>query len=274
MKALQHQWKVFCSAVMFLTRIPVPNYEPYNPVWLQQSPRYFTWVGFIIGALSAMFALLFMPLNSVYLVAIAYTISSVLITGAFHEDGFADMCDAFGGGYTIERKLTIMKDSRIGTYGALGLLLMVVFKIVLVAMAIEKLEKLWKFNILSIETNHYFGFVFLTVVAHAFSRLAPLAVMTFLPYVADIDASKSKPMATQILEPIVFLIAIIPIVFLLLILPLFLVFAFAAIIIVTGYMVWLCKKHIGGYTGDCLGATQQIAEVFIYLFFLIYLKVI
>lgn len=274
MKILQHQWKVFCSAVMFLTRIPVPNYEPYNPKWLQQSPRYFTYVGAVVGLLSGIVCIACFLIGNVYLAAIAYTISSILITGAFHEDGFADMCDAFGGGYTIEKKLTIMKDSRLGTYGALGLFLIVILKIFLVAEILNNYLALAHIFNLNITAYKLFCFLPIAVLVHTISRFAPLLIMQNLKYVADVDASKSKPMANQKLPIKSLIIAILPGILFAFILPQFTIIALAGTLIASLYMAWLCKKHLGGYTGDCLGATQQLTEITIYLQLVILLNTI
>jgi adenosylcobinamide-GDP ribazoletransferase len=193
---------------MFLTRLPVPNFTPYNPNWLQQAPKYFTWVGALVGALSALIIYANLLGFNNYLIAIVYTIISILITGAFHEDGFADMCDAFGGGYTIEKKLTIMKDSRLGTYGSLGLLLIVVLKIFLIETILSKILtnsigfKIYNSNLL---------FMLLASFTHSLSRYMPLLIMQLLPYVADLDVAKSKPIANSKLKVSYFIIALLPI---------------------------------------------------------------
>ena len=107
---------------MFLTRIRVPKNIDHSPEYLQQAPRYFPVVGWIVGALSALVFLIFSRYISTDIGILAAMITGILVTGAFHEDGFADVCDGFGGGWTREKILLIMKDSRIGAYGAIGLI--------------------------------------------------------------------------------------------------------------------------------------------------------
>ena len=91
---------------------------------MQQAPRYFPLVGWIVAALSALFYLVFSRFISSDPGILAAIVTGVLTTGAFHEDGFADVCDGFGGGWTKEKILLIMKDSRIGAFGAIGLILL------------------------------------------------------------------------------------------------------------------------------------------------------
>ena len=113
---------------MFFTRIPVPASLPYSSQLLNQALRFFPLVGMLVGILGAgvlWLALLVFPPPLALLVSMGATI---LITGAFHEDGFADFCDGYGGGMSAERILEIMKDSRLGTYGTIGLLAMLAAK--------------------------------------------------------------------------------------------------------------------------------------------------
>ena len=120
---------LFWSAVMFYTRIPTPKDLPYSQVHLNRSRKYFPLIGIIIGlifaGIYAISVLILSPTISVLLAMCA----SVLATGAFHEDGFADTCDGFGGGWSTEQVLTIMKDSRVGTYATVGLYFMFSLKV-------------------------------------------------------------------------------------------------------------------------------------------------
>src|SRR6201985_2249913 len=119
---MKKQGRIFLTAVMFLTRIRVPRTIDHSPEYLQQAPRYFPVVGWIVGAFSALSFLVFSRYISTDLGILASMITGILLTGAFHEDGFADVCDGLGGGWTKEKILMIMKDSRIGAFGAIGLL--------------------------------------------------------------------------------------------------------------------------------------------------------
>src|SRR5882724_4395211 len=107
---------------MFLTRIRVPATIDHRPEYLQKSPRYFPLIGWIVGGISILVFLAFNKFFSENIALLASMIAGILTTGAFHEDGFADTCDGFGGGWTKEKILLIMKDSRLGTYGVIGLI--------------------------------------------------------------------------------------------------------------------------------------------------------
>lgn len=241
---------IVITAFMFFTRLPMPTITNYNPVYLQKSSKYFSWVGLFVGftaCLPLFFLKDFFGWNITILLSMATTI---LVTGAFHEDGFADCCDAFGGGWDKPKILTIMKDSRLGTYGVIGLIgvLSVKFSLLLFLAQLLETKKL----------------MLLLLIAHSFSRLAAVFMMHFLPYVQDIDASKAKPLANQKLnfwQIVIAIIApVIPFLFLnhyfaLIVLPIFPLFLY-----IKNYF----NKWIGGYTGDCLGATQQIFELVFY----------
>jgi adenosylcobinamide-GDP ribazoletransferase len=179
--------------------------------------------------------------------------ATVLLTGAFHEDGFADMCDAFGGGWTIEKKLSIMKDSRIGTYGSVGLIFILSAKFML----------LYEINPVKLPLVLIFG--------HTVSRIVPVWLIYTLPYVQDIDVSKSKPIGHKNKLYELFLacgIAVLPF----LIFKVKFAFIIVFLILFTLYFKYYLKKQIGGYTGDCLGASQQLGEIIIYIAFLVIWK--
>ena len=129
--------QLFLAAVMFYTRIPVSQNVGYSEVSLQKSIRYFPLIGWIVGGLSALLflGLSLLPLPTTVVVLLSM-VASIWVTGAFHEDGFADVCDGFGGGWTKEKILAIMKDSRLGTYGAIGLFLLLLCPFFATAMAL------------------------------------------------------------------------------------------------------------------------------------------
>ena len=120
--SLKQELNLFYLALSFFTRIPVPKTLDYSDELLNRASRYFSLVGAVLAVLLTLVYLVatqfFSPAVAVLLVMLA----SLLLTGAFHEDGFADVCDGFGGGWTKERILTIMKDSRLGTFGVIGLI--------------------------------------------------------------------------------------------------------------------------------------------------------
>ena len=119
---MKKEARIFLTAVMFLTRLPVPRTVDHSPEYMRPAPRYFPAVGWIVGGIASLFYFLFSRYISADIGILASMIATLLVTGAFHEDGFADVCDGFGGGWTKEKILLIMKDSRIGAFGAIGLI--------------------------------------------------------------------------------------------------------------------------------------------------------
>lgn len=168
---------------MFFTRIPVPANIDHNNDMLQQSARYFSWVGIVVGTISAAIFYLALKIFSPSLAIVFSMLASIWTTGAFHEDGFADCCDAFGGGWTKEKILLIMKDSRLGTFGVVGLIAILGVKFIALQDLCKQLPA---------------GQVFMVIIAaHSFSRLMAVSIMQQYAYVQDIDASKSKPLANR-----------------------------------------------------------------------------
>lgn len=249
---MQKQLHIFLNAIMFYTRIPVPKNLPYSDEILNRSTRYFPLIGWIVGGIGAavFYGLQFvLPLELSILLSM---LTTIFVTGAFHEDGFADFCDGFGGGYTRERILTIMKDSRIGTYGSVGLIGMLAVKFgSLHAIAPERIP-----------------LVILT--GHAVSRLMPILIIYTSEYSRDDATSKSKPIGKKG-KGIDFVLAFFFGLAFLAFLPLTYSLAILPVLVITTFVFksYITRK-IGGYTGDCLGALQQIAEVKFYLGFVIY----
>lgn len=249
---LKKEINIFFTAIMFYTRIPVPANTGFSNDALNMSTRYFPLVGIIVGSIGAAIFWLLAFILPFYVAIILSMAATIFITGAFHEDGFSDFCDGFGGGYTPERILEIMKDSRIGTYGAIGLFLMLITKFVCIS------------NIPIIDIP------IILIGGHAFSRFIPVCLMYSSDYVRQDTLSKSKPIG-QKGSAITFLVAaffgVVALVFipwkaitLIAVMSLFLFIIFR----------WYTKRKIGGYTGDVLGALQQLAEITFYLGFLIY----
>lgn len=136
---MKEQFKVFLTAVMFYTRIPCPTWVDHSAEYINKSTRYFPLIGWIVGGFFgvSLFVLnIFFDLQIALVLAIVF---SVLLTGAFHEDGFADVCDGFGGGWTKDKILTIMKDSSIGVYGAIGLIGILATKYLTIALVAQKI---------------------------------------------------------------------------------------------------------------------------------------
>ena len=281
MTRLRELWQEWLSAVMFYTRLPVSGLVHHTPERLQRSRKFFPWVGVLVGFLVTLFLLCALLILPVLPSVIASLAISMLITGAFHEDGFADVCDGFGGGWTKERILEIMKDSRVGVFGAAGLFIILTLKISLIVSLVEAFFPCDSFFVSSL------SLLFIFVFSHSFSRFCASLVVELSDYVQDTDASKSKPIATSRMSWRSHFLGLFPLLLLSFlffpflfhlpiyksILPIDWVNAVALSLILSLTSMFVLKsffeKHIGGYTGDCLGAIQQVAEVMIYLSFLI-----
>jgi adenosylcobinamide-GDP ribazoletransferase len=251
---LKNELKIFFTAVMFYTRIPCPKWVDHSSDYLNKSTRYFPLIGWIVG--SFCFAVYY---ASQYLFPVEISIilsmtAGILLTGAFHEDGFADVCDGFGGGWTKQKILAIMKDSCTGAYGVIGLTLLFVLKFYAL------------FHVVTFSGSGI-NVLLLFITAHASSRFAAISMVFNQEYVRDDDTSKSKPVAQnytwkEVLGSLFF--GLIPMIFLLFRLYQ-VVYAVIPVILIRFFLVRYFKKWIGGYTGDCLGATQQVCEVVFYL---------
>ena len=245
------QLRLFFIALQFFTRIPIPRWVGFDPAWLHQASRYFPAVGWVVAlvtaAVYALATLLWPPAVAVVL----STVAGIWLTGAFHEDGFADVCDGFGGGMTAERVLEIMKDSRVGAYGAIGIMLMLLCKITL---------------LLSLPASYVIPALF---IAHPLSRLASCSLIWCLDY-ARLEG-KAKPLA-QHMSNAEWLIGIVTValpvagILYFSVIPLTSFFSGLSLLILASW--WLARlfvRRIGGYTGDCLGTVQQLSEVAFYL---------
>jgi adenosylcobinamide-GDP ribazoletransferase len=245
------QVRLFFIALQFFTRLPIPSWVGFEASWLQHASRYFPLVGCVVAAIAAAVyfaAALVLPAP---VAAVLSTAASIYLTGAFHEDGFADTCDGIGGGMTRERVLEIMKDSRVGAYGAIGIVCMLATKLTALAMLPPRLAV---------------GTLFL---AHPLSRLAASSLIWKLDYVRG--EGKAKPLAQQMTNAeftIAALTALLPAPVLLAIGWIAPDAVLAAVLAALLAAVWLGRKlqqRLGGYTGDCLGAVQQVAEALIYV---------
>ena len=243
-KLFTQQFELLLIAIGFFTRIPIPNTLDFSQQKLNQASRYFSLVGWLVGGLCALcfWLLSFMlPTNIAILGSMLF---SVLLTGCFHEDGLADTCDGFGGGWQKQQKLSIMKDSRLGTYGAVAIWMVLTVKY----MSLVQIE--------SVVTS--------LLVAHVLSRALATAMIYNLPYVSDEKTSKVKPLAELLTAKelgINLLVASLSLIFVSEITLLLL----AVLVAVYFVLRKLYLKQIGGFTGDTLGAAQQISEVVIYL---------
>jgi adenosylcobinamide-GDP ribazoletransferase len=245
----RHEWRLLCVALQYFTRLPAPNFAVFDPAWLSQSVRYFPLVGAIVGTIGASVLWLCaqaLPMPIAALLALAATVA---ITGAFHEDGLADSFDALGGHVSRERALAIMRDSRIGTYGAaaLGLALLLRWQATAALPLLPAMAAL--------------------VCAHAAARAGAASLMATLTYVRLEDDAKAKPVAqdlgfANLLATIcvgALPTAICSAVFPALILPLGA--GIAAIAVVRIICANWFQRRLDGYTGDTLGCCEQLGEI-------------
>ncbi|AOP36178.1 adenosylcobinamide-GDP ribazoletransferase [Leptospira tipperaryensis] len=245
---------------MFNTRLPVPPFYVYSEASVARSSRYFPFIGWVVSAGASFSSYGLAQVLPIEIAILLGMIVSVLITGGFHEDGLADVCDAFGGGWSKEKILEIMKDSRIGTFGSIGLILALGLKFFL-------LVELFKLSPWIFLLTSWF--------AHSASRWSALVLMTLIPYARDNDLSKSKPIVKKLFVsdfiistffgcfPAFYFVQKYPDQ----ILHVALGFGFSFLMIT--YLRSYFKKWIEGFTGDCLGFTQQVTELLFYLGILI-----
>jgi len=250
---IQKEYNIFLTALIFFTRIPV-RLKEYREEWLNSSTKYISVVGWIVGGLGGGVFLLahwLLPLSLAVIISIIFTI---WLTGAFHEDGFADVCDGLGGGYSKEQILTIMKDSRTGAYGVIGMILILLTKY----LALRAISP---------------GMIpFILIGGHTLSRMMIPVLIRFAHYTRDADTSKVKPVGKKISAgELIFAIFTGLVVFLLLPSWLF-VIILPVLILVTLLFRRMLVRQIGGYTGDTLGALQQIGEIVFYLCYLAIVK--
>lgn len=253
---MKTQLQLFLNAIFFFTRIPCYKWTDTQKKYADKSITYFSLVGIIVGCFGALIyygAQFILPIPIAIILSI---VATIYLTGAFHEDGFADVCDGFGGGWTKEKILLIMKDSRLGTYGVIGLIFILTLK----------------YSSLATINSE---FIPLTIIAgHSISRCAAASLVFTHPYVSNSENNKSGEKASNmtismLLTNITFGIA-----------PLFLFetpWVFITLIpvyLAKLFLGYKFKKWIGGQTGDCAGATQQLCEIIFYLSLLIVWKFI
>lgn len=260
-----YEIRLLLTAVMFYTRIPVPKWVGYSPEQLNASTRYFPLIGWLVGAVTAFTAWGAMwVFNSAAIAAVLALVIGVLLTGAFHEDGFADVCDGFGGGLTRERTLEIMKDSRVGAYGVIGTVLMFALKIAILVALIQYAPRVS-------------DVVAPVILAHVTSRWAVTWVIFRYEYARDDLTSKVKPIGRS-MSVGGFLVGTLWMVLAVGLYVLtywsFSLWAwYVAASVLAVIVAWLAvlpmgrwfKRRLGGYTGDCLGAAQQIIEQLVLL---------
>lgn len=247
---MKREIRIFFTALMFFTRIPCPKWTDHSEEYLTKSSRYFPLIGVIVGGISALIYYLSAFVFPHPLALLLSMIASIFATGAFHEDGFADVCDGFGGGWKKETILRIMKDSCVGTYGAVGLLSVLALKFCSLYLIDPKL-------------------IPLTLIAgHALSRFTASTLLYTLDYVREDDQSKARPAAQRMSATSLFFGAIFGLAPLFFFQNFYILTLLIPVFMARWYLARFFVKWIGGQTGDCLGAAQQIGEVVFYLSFI------
>lgn len=257
----------YLLALQFFTRVPVTGsiaqWVGFSPAMLRASSAHFPGVGWLVGLWGAgVYGLLMLGLApspwASLVAAVLCTAATAQMTGGFHEDGLADVADGLGGSAESERALDIMKDSRLGAYGAMTLVLALLAKISLLALLGGLTPHIGLIPVL-----------LLIVASHVLSRFAPLWLIRFLPHVGDTARSKSKPLADQI-SGRALLVASLWAAPALLLLSLYVSWWTPLAALLAGGLVTLrmarwFQRRLAGFTGDCLGAVQQISEISVYL---------
>ncbi len=254
MKTLQQHYHLFFNALVFFTRLPAPAGIEYSQKNSQLANRYLPLIGLLVGSGCALSFTITGYLFGSTIGILFAMVAGILLTGALHEDGLADCADGFGGGWEKPQVLAIMKDSQLGSYGCIALLL---------ALGL-------KFLTLTTLTD----IILILVLAHTMSRFSPLLLIYMDQYVRADDNSKARTMGRGIsIGGLSF--AALPV-------ALILMITAACSDAFSALTIWLsvipavltalaCRryflKRIGGYTGDCLGACQQLSELSIYLYF-------
>jgi adenosylcobinamide-GDP ribazoletransferase len=260
---VRQEWLLVFVTQQFLTRVPVPAWvarEPWQPERLNQAVRYFPLVGAAVGLVGAAVALLALRLWPPLVAATFAVGATCWLTAAFHEDGLADSADALFGPTTREKALAIMKDSRIGSFGAVALGLSLLLRVALLAELLR---------------THPLLAAAVCVAAHAAGRAAAVALMAMLPYAGDEAHAKAKPLARQVrgrdaawavgmgtaMLGLPWLAA-----------PGWLAAgqalgAWLALVLLVAVLGAGLRRRLGGYTGDTLGACEQLGEILVALAF-------
>jgi adenosylcobinamide-GDP ribazoletransferase len=228
----------------FLTRIPLPSIA-FETDSLSRATKFFPLVGLLVASGAVLLQKLLLLHLSRPLVALIVLIYLVLITGCLHEDGLADTADGFGGGRTKDQILSIMKDSRIGSYGAIALVLSLLARYLLLA---------------SLPMGHFAAYV---ISSHVLCRWSSLPLSYFLPPAREQDGQGARIAKLTSLASLIF-----GSIFSLAVAAFALRWSAVAPVLVAiltfAVSGWFYARKIGGVTGDCFGATNQLTEIAVY----------
>lgn len=244
---IRRELATFFAALGYFTRLPVPAWVGYSSDGLVRAACYLPAVGLLVGGFGALVFWLAMHVWPQPVAVVLSMVATIALTGAFHEDGLGDTADGLGGGWDKAKILAIMKDSRVGSYGVIAIVLAL----------------LGKFALLS--TLPAGQVVVALIAGHAVSRFCAVSLMATMDYARDDETSKARPVASRLgLGPLLFALVFagLP---LLLLTPEQALTAVALAALATLWLAAKCRRWLGGYTGDCLGAVQQLAEIAFYL---------
>jgi adenosylcobinamide-GDP ribazoletransferase len=231
-------------AFQFLTRIPMPS-TAFEVDSLSRAIKFFPLVGLVVGSSAVLLQRLLISHLGRPLVALIVLTYLVLITGCFHEDGLADTADGLGSGWTKDQILLILKDSRIGSYGATALTLSLLARYLLLA---------------SLPMERFAAYV---IAAHVLCRWSSLPLSYFLPPAREQDSQGARIAKLTSLSSLVsgsaFSFAVVAFALRWSAVAPLLVATLAATL--SG---WFYARKIGGVTGDCFGATNQLTEIAVY----------
>ena len=264
----------YLLALQFFTRIPVTGalarWVGFSPDLLRASAAHFPGVGWLLGGVLAAFAAALLaalptgPLAALVVAGLTGALS-LLLTGALHEDGLADVADGLGSGQERVRALAIMKDSRVGAFGAIAVATALLVRVALVA------------QLAALGTA---PLVFGLFMAQVSSRVWPLFIIRLLPHVGEADGSKSKPLADQITRASLAvavgwcgLAGVLPLVLAYTglghwVVPHWERLLFGGCAVSALFWLWLWRwfaRRLQGFTGDCLGTVQMVCELAFYL---------
>jgi adenosylcobinamide-GDP ribazoletransferase len=231
------------AAFVFLTRLPVGGY-PYTDEEWRWAPAHFPLVGALLGALLGALDHLLLPLGG-FAAGLGALAASLLLTGAFHEDGLADTCDALGGAFEPSKILVILKDPRIGTFGACALVVSIAGRAALLARLGGAAP--WALLLMS-----------------ATARVGPVWQIAVLPYVSSPESRSRGVARAGVPQAVGALGWLAPVSAALLsvgVPPGRLAWVLAVSAVVTVVTGWLYVRRLGGITGDFLGATEQLCEL-------------
>ncbi len=241
---MRDQLKIFFTAMMFLTRIPCPSWVDHAPDSLAKSTVFFPLVGVLVGGIGAGVYRLVACAYAPSFAALCGIAATVIVTGAFHEDAFADVCDGFGG-WTPQRRLEIMRDSRVGSFGVAGLVLLLGAKAMLLG-GMPVARALPAF-----------------LAAHAVARWSSLVLIGRFPSVTD-ASSLARPLAAAITPTRLLFGTFFAATAALLCGPATALALFAVTLLLCQGAGTFFRKWVGGISGDCIGAVNQLTELLCY----------